>query len=527
MVKAQDVAQPIPLDGSSSGSEQQRQAVVVLAMHRTGSSALTRTLVLLGCDNAKTLIGANEHNQSGYWESDVLRVFNDKLLASGGSNWRDWQTFHPGWYHSPRFDEYLARGQDLLKAEYGASRFFVMKDPRMPRIFPFWKALMAQAGITPHILLTLRHPAEVAASLARRDKMPAAEAALLWLRYTLEGEYCSRGLARAVIHYDRLIAAPCATLRAAQAPLGLVWPRLSDSVCEEIDAFMSPDLRHHKVEAREVTGMVFNDWLAETFAILLRWSETGEDPADHAVLDRIRSEFDALSKPLRDIVPVLAEQQTSLAAIEQEVRHLRGEAGRRGDALAALKAETEAKDRALAAAENRATELAEAAKAHETARAELEALQQATKAELETLQHAAQAEQETRFEEIAELTRLLVARDTMIDALQTTNGALVQQTEADRHNRQHLSERTHRAIAMLLAKAERPWLGGHRQLRRKVAALMASGLFDAEWYRAANADIGQSKVDPVEHFILFGHREGRPPLPGLGYTPPKSDTASG
>ena len=122
-----------------------RQAVVVLAMHRSGSSAITRVLNLLGCDTAKTLMGPNEHNQSGYWESDVLRVFNDKLLASGGSDWRDWQAFNPGWYQTPRLEENLERGLELLKAEFGSSKFFVFKDPRITRIVPFWRALFARA----------------------------------------------------------------------------------------------------------------------------------------------------------------------------------------------------------------------------------------------------------------------------------------------------------------------------------------------------------------------------------------------
>lgn len=76
-------------------------------MHRTGASAITRVLNLLGCDTAKTLMGPNEHNESGYWESDVLRVLNDKFLASGGS---DWQAFNPGWYQTSRLVEYLERG---------------------------------------------------------------------------------------------------------------------------------------------------------------------------------------------------------------------------------------------------------------------------------------------------------------------------------------------------------------------------------------------------------------------------------
>ncbi|WP_157742356.1 hypothetical protein [Sphingobium xenophagum] len=42
------------------------------------------------------------------------------------------------------------------------------------------------------MVITLRHPVEVAASLAKRDGMTGAEAALIWLRNMLEAEHGSR-----------------------------------------------------------------------------------------------------------------------------------------------------------------------------------------------------------------------------------------------------------------------------------------------------------------------------------------------
>ncbi len=46
---------------------------------------------------------------------------------------------------------------------------------------------------------------------------------------------------------------------------------------------------------------------------------------------------------------------------------------------------------------------------------------------------------------------------------------------------------------------------------REIGALRDSGIFDAEWYVAAYADIGHSGEDPHEHYVDRGWKEGRAP----------------
>lgn len=46
---------------------------------------------------------------------------------------------------------------------------------------------------------------------------------------------------------------------------------------------------------------------------------------------------------------------------------------------------------------------------------------------------------------------------------------------------------------------------------REVQALQESGIFDAEWYAAHNADVGHSGEDPHTHYINKGWKEGRAP----------------
>jgi hypothetical protein len=48
-------------------------------------------------------------------------------------------------------------------------------------------------------------------------------------------------------------------------------------------------------------------------------------------------------------------------------------------------------------------------------------------------------------------------------------------------------------------------------LRRDARLIRSSGLFDVEYYNAANPDVAKSGVDPILHFLRYGMREGRKP----------------
>ena len=62
--------------------------VLVLGMHRSGTSALTRVLNLLGLDAGRdVLMGASESNPTGHWEVERLTSFNDRLLDELGGRW--------------------------------------------------------------------------------------------------------------------------------------------------------------------------------------------------------------------------------------------------------------------------------------------------------------------------------------------------------------------------------------------------------------------------------------------------------
>lgn len=287
------------LKGEVEG-QTKKLCVLVVGMHRSGTSALTRTLNLLGCDLPHTLMGETASheasNPAGHWESAAIAAFNDRILASAGTTWRDCQPFSSAWYASPRFGDFKAQAQEILAAEFGSSNFFVLKDPRISKLLPFWLDALETFDVEPLVASIVRNPAEVSASLEVRNGLDPSYCELLWLRYVLDGEEATRGVRRAHVAYDDLLSDWRGLCGRLGDQLGLVWPRLSGSVASEVDAFLDPQLRHHRSSAREIRSSS-SQWVKETGEVLARWTQEGEDAEGRAALDAVRASFNGV---LRD-----------------------------------------------------------------------------------------------------------------------------------------------------------------------------------------------------------------------------------
>lgn len=280
----------------------------------------------LGCDLPKALMPPTEANPKGYFESVKAYHLNDALLASGGSSWDDPAGFNPGWYASPRFPEYRARAMRILEEEYGDSGFFVLKDPRICRLLPFWQDVLSAAGVTPNYVCIHRHPREVAASLSRREGWPETTGLLLWLRHVLEAEVGSRGAPRVFVSYDALMSNWRRTVTGIGEGLHLSWPVPMDRAAPDVDAFLSGELRHFDAGREDLpqTSVTY-DWVATVHGILDRWA-TGEGVAtDHEQLDAVKAALDASFPMLGNLLDESRNLGSKLARVEAQLTTVRAE----------------------------------------------------------------------------------------------------------------------------------------------------------------------------------------------------------
>ncbi|WP_313349536.1 hypothetical protein [Paracoccus sp. (in: a-proteobacteria)] len=268
----------------------ERRAIIVLGMHRSGTSALSGLLMKLGGDGPLTPLGPHRDNSTGYFESKPLYLLQDELLTSAGTSWDDYRPFPRSWLASPKADEFHHKMESLLATEYGSSGFFVIKDPRICRLLPFWLDVLDGLQAQPLFVHTHRNPLEVAQSLHKRDGLDLEYGYLLWLRHILDAEAGSRGKIRSFTSYDRLLQGWPAEVEKIATDLRISWPKYDTAHLSSLDQMIRPQLRRSNA-CHLTESQVFAQWFQDVLKIFNRWAEHGEDVMDHAMLDQIRRGF--------------------------------------------------------------------------------------------------------------------------------------------------------------------------------------------------------------------------------------------
>jgi hypothetical protein len=266
-----------------------QQPLVILGMHRCGTSAAAGIATLLGATPPGLMLPPAEDNPFGFWEPTAVVRANQALLTSNGYNWFDCLPFDMRQMDEPARQAALPFIRNILRDTFGSAPFFVIKDPRMSLLFDVWRPALEGAAI----LIMIRHPAEVAGSLLRRDECPPEVSFPLWLHYILEAEYQSRGLKRAVVSYDRFLLDWRAAMSHAAAQAGFVWPHPPASVTEDASRAVQAKLRHHFASPGrvEVGAPPLRQWMAQTWSVLRECEASGFDAIRLRALDDIRSAF--------------------------------------------------------------------------------------------------------------------------------------------------------------------------------------------------------------------------------------------
>lgn len=310
-----------------------RTAIVVVGMHRSGTSALTRMLSLLGASLPRNLYVEELGNETGHWEPEAAIRLNDQILDLAGSPVNDVHGPSPAWLETPAATAFVDTLKDMIAAEYADAPLFVLKDPRIALLFPLWEAALAKLNIGCVAAIISRNPVEVAQSLAKRQGLagdrqswPLERGGLVWLRYNLAAEVHTRSINRSFCDYAQLLDDWRSVSARLSDDLDISWPIPVDDAAPEIDAFLSQELRHHR-EPDDLGSRqgIWSAWIAPVFAEL-RGAGSGCQPPDLAVFGAVRQSFDEVHDSMRHP----ATQHSVVAGIQRCIRVMRrGGKGRR------------------------------------------------------------------------------------------------------------------------------------------------------------------------------------------------------
>jgi hypothetical protein len=267
--------------------------IVVLGMHRSGTSVLAGVLGLLGASLPKKMMPANKSNPKGFFEPYDIVELHDEMLSALGSSWADFRRLDPTLFNSAAAAPFKARLVAMLRTEYGDAKTFVVKDPRICRFFPFWRDVADAFGAETRALLVIRNPLEVAWSLAQRDGLPQGYGLNLWLRHVLDSEFETRHSPRVFVTYAGFMRDWLHVIESSENEMGIALSDRTPELRAAVEALIDRDMRHYAVD-EETFAHEYGDnpLVLKTYRALETLVARDGDAGAMKALDEVREKFD-------------------------------------------------------------------------------------------------------------------------------------------------------------------------------------------------------------------------------------------
>jgi hypothetical protein len=370
-------------DAESQRAQYERQIVVVVGMHRSGTSLCSNVLGLLGVDMADEA-GPNRGNETGHFERWDIVALQDEILAlfdrAYYSPTHDFP-LPPAWWADFRVRPIRERLKALVENLLVRGGPIGFKDPRTTKLMPVWNQIFAELRLRPRFVVCLRNPAHVAISLQTRDGADLDTAEFRALDYIVDALRHTRGRDRCFIHYDEWFGDPFLNARKL---LEFVNPEIHIEPREleiAIEAIVRPEANRSgasKPRPRQPLIRSFYD-LVEQFTLT-----GGVEPALDADIEKFthsyiafrqllgpfEKQFRTVAAARGDIEREFADTRVRLDAEKEELARQVAEAAQQAADLGAALQEAQAERARLAEAHAALSQqLAEAGQALETERA--------------------------------------------------------------------------------------------------------------------------------------------------------------
>jgi hypothetical protein len=286
------------------------RAFVVLGMHRSGTSAITRTLNLLGLFlPGHQMLAPKADNPLGYWEHAGIMQAHEEFFTRLG--YRHYGPIGP-WNDDVWQSEWVAPLEaaliEILQRDYLPHKHWITKDPRTCRMLPVWLSVLERLDTEPSFLLMTRNPVEVAASLRARENLPEDFGHWLWLGHVLESEFLTRGRPRVFVTYEELLRDwSCVVARVADRLR--IELAVTGAASTRITAFLKTALRHHSLAAASADEASLPKRLSSQIWQSLNDPQAADEAWLKVQCDRVREQWrESFTSPLGRSLSSIVEQ---------------------------------------------------------------------------------------------------------------------------------------------------------------------------------------------------------------------------
>lgn len=253
-------------------------------MHRSGTSAVTRGLKVVGVELGTHLMSAADDNSKGFWEDLDLNALNVEMLQAVNSDWHHLASITQYDVDTLCSSGYFERAISLISEKTCNLPIYGFKDPRVAKLLPFWSKVFSHCQLDPNYVLAIRNPINVANSLARRNSFGTTKSYFLWLGHIIESLKGSQGAKRMLVDYDLLINSPEKEIHRIASTFGL---RVDDSELKNYcDSFLDSDMRHHAQKLEDLILDTDCPPLAKEIYTLLLNVASGKTQIEDSILQK-------------------------------------------------------------------------------------------------------------------------------------------------------------------------------------------------------------------------------------------------
>lgn len=271
----------------------EKTCLFVLGMHRSGTSAFTGTLQLLGVNLGSKLLQSYTANAKGHFENATALAINKEILSLFSSSWDDVTPLPYNWQNDQRLEIIKRKIRQLILSEFCNEELFAIKDPRLCITLPVWQEVLDSMDIKHKYVILLRHPMEVCLSLSKRNNFSNNKSYILWKKYLLNAEFLTRRYRRTFIDFQNdLLKTPQRTVEKVRSHLNIKFPVTDEKALPLIQSFIEPDLKHHRINSNNEDSALPKSCKELWDCLLQIYSNDDKNTPNFKPIDDIRADFE-------------------------------------------------------------------------------------------------------------------------------------------------------------------------------------------------------------------------------------------
>lgn len=327
---------------SDTNQKNRNTLIVVLGMHRSGTSVVARAMATLGGEFGGHLMppvaGVND---KGFFEDVDVNAINVELLRAAELDWYSMTPIDLNCIDASLLDRLQTKAITVLREKCADNDTFVLKDPRITRLVPFWRPVFACLNLRVVYVVAVRNPISVAKSLGRVHHFADEKSYILWLAHLVATLEDTRDQERIFVDYDQLMDAPARELSRVSAATAL--PLRAEGLEEFERTFLEQGLRNTRFSVDDLDVVrsappqvksVFSAMRRAAMATIDAHSPELDAAAEEgrryleSIAPLLRYEW-RLVQHVEEVTPALSEANARIHALELALRESKEQATER------------------------------------------------------------------------------------------------------------------------------------------------------------------------------------------------------